>query len=84
MDLPFAQKRWCVAADLPYGIALSDYRDHEFGRRCGVRIAELGLLARAMFVIDRAGVVRYRQLVPEVTNEPDYDAVLEAVRAQLH
>jgi thiol peroxidase len=83
MDLPFAQKRWCVAAELPHLITLSDYRDHEFGRRYGVRILDLGLLARAVFVIDSEGVVRYRELVPEVTHEPDYDAILQAVRAQL-
>ncbi len=79
MDLPFAQKRWCGAAGVDRVQTLSDHRDAQFGAAYGTLIKELRLLARAVFVIDREGVVRYVQLVEEVTHEPDYEAVLKAV-----
>jgi thiol peroxidase len=80
MDLPFAQKRWCAAAGVDRVITLSDYLDTQFGLKYGVLIKELRLLARAVFVVDRDGVVRYKELVKEITNEPDYAAVLKAVQ----
>lgn len=79
MDLPFAQKRWCGAAGVDKVLTLSDHRNASFGTAYGVLIKELRLLARAVFVLDRGGTVRYIQIVKEVTDEPDYDAVLEAV-----
>lgn len=79
MDLPFAQKRWCGAAGADKVTTLSDHRDASFGTSYGVLIKELRLLARAVFVVDRDGVVRYMQLVDEVTNEPDYKSALDAV-----
>ena len=79
MDLPFAQKRWCGAAGVDRVTTLSDHRDAAFGTAYGVLIKELRLLARAIFVVDREGVLQYIQLVEEVTKEPDYQAVLEAV-----
>jgi thiol peroxidase len=83
MDLPFAQKRWCGAAGVDKVITLSDHRDASFGTTYGVLIKELRLLGRAVFVLDREGTIRYIQVVKEVTNEPDYDAVLEAVNKLL-
>lgn len=83
MDLPFAQKRWCGAAGVDKVITLSDHRDASFGTTFGVLIKELRLLGRAVFVLDREGTIRYIQIVKEVTNEPDYDAVLEAVNKLL-
>jgi thioredoxin-dependent peroxiredoxin len=80
MDLPFAQKRWCGVAGVDKVVTLSDHREASFGIRYGVLIKELRLLARAVFVIDAKGVVRYVQLVKEVTQEPDYEAVLRAVK----
>ena len=80
MDLPFAQKRWCGAAGVKNLTTLSDHRDAEFGRAYGVLIEELRLLARAIFVVDRQGVIRYIQVVKEIATEPDYAAVLDAVR----
>ena len=80
MDLPFAQARWCGAAGVDKVVALSDHRDAAFGEAFGVLIKELRLLARAVFIIDREGAIQYIQLVKEVTNEPDYNAALEAVR----
>ena len=80
MDLPFAQARWCGAAGVERVKTLSDHRDAAFGRAYGVLIKELRLLARAVFVVDRDGVVRHAQIVGEITDEPDYDAALGAVR----
>ncbi len=80
MDLPFAQKRWCGAAGVTRVQTLSDHGEALFGMAYGVLIKELRLLARAVFVVDKKGIVRYVQLVREMTKEPDYDAVLGAVR----
>jgi thiol peroxidase len=80
MDLPFAQKRWCGAREIKSVITLSDYREAAFGATYGVLIEELRLLARAVFVVDREGRIRYVQLVKEITSEPDYAAAIEAVK----
>lgn len=79
MDLPFAQKRWCGAAGVTNLKTLSDHRQAEFGVAYGVLIKELRLLARAVFILDREGTVQYVHLVKEVTNEPDYEEVLQAL-----
>jgi thiol peroxidase len=81
MDLPFAQKRWCGAAGIDRVRTLSDHRDASFGGAYGVLIKELRLLARAVFVVDAAGVIRYIQIVDDITKEPDYDAALSAVKS---
>lgn len=83
MDLPFAQARWCGAAGADHVVTLSDYKDHAFGHAYGVYMKELGLLARAVFVVDRDGIIRYVEYVPEVTNHPNYDQALAAVRSLL-
>jgi thiol peroxidase len=83
MDLPFAQKRWCGAAGVDKVITLSDHRDASFGQAYGVLIKGLRLLARAIFVVDKEGVLRYSQLVKEIADEPDYDAVLQALKKLL-
>jgi thiol peroxidase len=80
MDLPFAQKRWCGAAGVENLKTYSDHRAAAFGLAYGVLIKELRLLARAVFVVDQGGLVQHAQLVPELANEPDYEAVLQAVR----
>ncbi len=79
MDLPFAQKRWCGAAGVDRVKTYSDHRDAAFSLAYGVLIKELRLLARAVFVVDKGGVLRYSQLVKETANEPNYDEVLQAV-----
>ena len=79
-DLPFAQKRWCGAAGVENLKTYSDHREAAFGLAYGVLIKELRLLARAVFVVDKGGKVRHVQLVEELANEPDYEAVLQAVR----
>ncbi len=80
VDLPFAQKRWCGAAGVSAVQTLSDHRDTAFGLAYGVLIQGVRLLARAIFVVDKDGDVLYVQIVPEVAQEPDYAAVLDAVR----
>jgi thiol peroxidase len=80
MDLPFAQKRWCAAAGVDKVQTLSDHRDASFGTSYGVLIKELRLLARAVFLVDRKGIIQYIQLVKEVTKEPDYEAALNTLR----
>lgn len=79
MDLPFAQKRWCGAMGIDKVQTLSDHREASFGANYGVLIKELRLLARAVFVVDRKGVVTYTELVREVADEPNYEAVLAAL-----
>ena len=80
MDLPFAQKRWCGAAGVENVQTLSDHRQASFGKAYGVLIEDLRLLARAIFIVDRQGKVRYKQIVREITSEPDYGEALSALR----
>lgn len=84
VDLPFAQARWCGANGIENVLVVSDYKDKEFGNKYGVLIKEIGLLARAVFVLDKERVVRYVQLVPEITNEPNYDEVLSNIKKLLN
>ena len=83
LDLPFAQKRWCGAAGIDRVVTLSDYRERSFGQAYGVLIKELLLLSRSVFVVDATDTIRYIQHVPEVTQEPDYAAVIAAVKGLL-
>ncbi len=81
-DLPFAQKRFCGAEGLTNVISASEMRNRDFGDNYGVRIIDgplAGVLSRAIVVIDEAGKVIYTEQVPEITQEPDYDAALAAL-----
>lgn len=80
MDLPFAQKRWCAATGSDQVQTLSDHRDAAFGEAYGLIVKGVRLLARAIFVVDANGVIQYKQLVPEITTEPNYDEALEALK----
>ena len=80
MDLPFAQQRWARAAKVKNVTFLSDHRDGNFGTNNGLLIQPLRLLARAVIVTDKDGVVRYLQVVPEVTELPDMDAAMSAAK----
>jgi thiol peroxidase len=80
MDLPFAQKRWCGAAGIEHVQTVSDHRDASFATAYGLLIEELRLISRAVLIVDREGVLRYAEVVKEVTNEPDYEACLKALR----
>jgi thioredoxin-dependent peroxiredoxin len=82
-DLPFAQKRFCGAEDIENVTTGSGFRD-SFGADYGVTIADgpmAGLLARAVVVVGADGNVAYTELVPEIGQEPDYDAALSALRS---
>ena len=80
MDLPFAQKRWCAAEGIKDVRTVSDHRDGQFGAAYGVTIKELRLLARAIFVVDKQGTIRYVELVKEIADEPDYQGALDAAK----
>jgi thiol peroxidase len=80
MDLPFAISRFCTTAGIDKIKALSDHRDASFGNLYGVLIKELRLLARSIFIIDKDDVIRYIEIVPELTNHPDYDKAVGFVK----
>lgn len=84
MDLPFASQRFCSTEGITNLTVASDFRNRAFGRAYGVIIQEgplKGLLARTIFIVDPEGKVTYRQIVPEITQEPDDEEVLNAVRS---
>jgi thiol peroxidase len=78
-DLPFAQARWCGAAGIKNVMTLSDHAQMALADALGVHVKELRLLARTVFVVDSAGKIVYREIVPEITSEPNYEAALAAV-----
>lgn len=80
MDLPFAQKHWCAATEANNVLLLSDHMEGSFGREYGVLIEELRILARSVFVIGRHGHIKHVEIVPELSQHPNYDAALQAVR----
>jgi thiol peroxidase len=81
MDLTFAIARFCSAAGIDRVKTLSDHRDASFGNAFGVLIKELRLLARSVFILDRDNRVRYVEIVPDLSNHPDYDKALQALRS---
>lgn len=84
MDLPFAQSRFCSTEGLNNVVPLSVFRSHDFLKEYGLQLADgplKGLMARAVIVIDETGKVCYTQLVSNISNEPDYDAALQAANA---
>ncbi|KWT91570.1 thiol peroxidase [Candidatus Magnetominusculus xianensis] len=80
MDLPFANARFCTTAGIDKVKTLSDYKDAEFGMAYGLLIKELRLLTRAIVIIDKSGTIKYVEVVPEVTNQPNYDKALAALK----
>lgn len=83
MDLPFASAKFCSTEGIDNLVVGSDYVDKEFANAYGVLMADgklKGLCARAVFVVNRSGEVVYRQIVPEITDEPNYEEVLEAIK----
>ena len=83
LDLPFAQKRFCSAENITSMQTLSDVHDRSFGQNYGVLIEglPLALLSRAVFVVDKNGVIAYVEYVPEVGAHPNYDAALAALKS---
>ncbi len=80
-DLPFAQKRWCGVSNVSNLKTASDHRDLSFGTAYGTLIKETRWLCRAVFLVDKDGVLKYVEYVPEVSSEPNYEAALKAVKA---
>jgi len=80
MDLPFAQARWCGAAGVDKVMTVSDFKDRNFAMKYGVYMPALGLLARAVFLLDEDNTVLYSEYVPEVTDQPNFEAILEAIK----
>jgi thiol peroxidase len=80
MDLPFAISRFCTTAGIDRVKAYSDHRDASFGNAYGVLVKELRLLARSVFIIDKNDIVRYIEIVPELTDPPDYDKALAELK----
>ncbi len=79
-DLPFALKRFCAAEGIDNLVTVSDHKDKDYGIKYGLLIEELGILARAIVVIDKEDRVRYVEVVKEIAGHPDYDKALEAAR----
>ena len=82
-DLPVAQKRWCGAAGVDRVWTVSDHVAADFGVKYGVLIKERRWLRRAVFVVDQHDVIRYAAYMPKLGEQPDYEAVLAAVRKLL-
>lgn len=83
LDLPFAQGRFCSTEGIKNVVALSDFRNKEFGNAYGVILADSplqGLLTRAVFVVNPNGEIVHKEIVSEITTEPNYDAALNAVK----
>ncbi len=81
LDLPFAMNRFCGAENITNIRSASDYQDRNFGNNWGTLIEELKILTRAIFVLDAAGKVTHAEYVPEVTDEPDYNSALAALKS---
>jgi len=79
-DLPFAQKRFCKVENVENIKVLSDSVWRDFGEKYGLLIEDYGLLARAIFIVDAEGKLKYQELVPNIAQHPNYDAALEALK----
>lgn len=80
-DLPFAQKRFCAQEGIKNSISISDYKDHDFGKKYGFLIEDLALVSRGVVIVDKNGKIAYTEYVKEVTNEVNFEAALDAVKA---
>ena len=79
-DLPFAIKRFCSLNGIKNEVILSDYKTSSFGMNYGLLIKELNLLGRSVQIIDKNDILRYRQVVRELSTPPDYDEALKALK----
>ncbi|WP_189377390.1 thiol peroxidase [Thalassotalea profundi] len=80
-DLPFAQKRFCKAENIDKITVLSDSVWRDFATKYGILIKDMGLLTRSIFIIDQSGKIAYKELVPNISNHPDYDMALATLKA---
>ena len=79
-DLPFALGRFCADKEINNAITVSDYKYRDFENNNGLLVEELGLLARAVFILDKEGVIRYKEVLQEIGEEPNYEAALEELK----
>lgn len=80
-DLPFAQKRFCKAENIDKITVLSDSVWRDFATKYGILIKDMGLLTRSIFIIDSNGKIAYKELVPNISDHPDYDMALATLKA---
>jgi len=83
LDLPFASSRFCSAEGIDNLTVTSDFRNKDFANAYGVLLGGsvlAGVTCRAIFIVDENGVVTYKEIVPEITEEPNYDAALSALK----
>ncbi|WDE06855.1 thiol peroxidase [Thalassomonas viridans] len=80
-DLPFAQKRFCKSENIDKVKVLSDAVWRDFGSKYGLLIKDMGLLTRAIFIIDQQGIIAYKELVANISEHPDYDTALATLKA---
>lgn len=80
MDLPFALSRFCGAKGIQNAVTVSDYKDRDFANKYGLYIKELGLISRAVIIVDKNGNVAYKEYLKEITHEPNYDNALEELK----
>jgi len=83
MDLPAAQKRWCGAAGVEQVMTVSDVVKADFGRKYATLMKEIRLLRRAVFVVDKRGIITYAAYMPSNSDEPNYPEVLAAAKTAL-
>ncbi|OKP85029.1 2-Cys peroxiredoxin [Paenibacillus sp. P3E] len=83
MDLPFAQARWCGAAGIDRVVTLSDHKEASFGQAYGVLIKEFRLDMRSIFVVDKNNTLAYVEYLAEMSEHPNYEAAVAAVKALL-
>ncbi|HSQ16724.1 MAG TPA: thiol peroxidase [Anaerolineales bacterium] len=83
MDLPYTLKNWCAAAGIDQVTTLSDHQSADFGKKYGVLVKEKRIFRRAVFVVDRKGILTYTAYMPALGEEPNYAEVLEAARKAL-
>jgi thiol peroxidase len=80
-DLPFAQKRFCKAENIDKVKVLSDTVWRDFASKYGLLIKDMGLLTRAVFIIDQQGKIAYKELVSNISEHPDYDKALSVIKS---
>ena len=79
-DLPFALGRFCADKEINNAITVSDYKYRDFENNNGLLVEELGLLTRSVFVLDENGVIRYKEVLEEIGEEPNYTTALDALK----
>jgi thioredoxin-dependent peroxiredoxin len=82
-DMPVTHKRWCTDHNQQPCLTLADNRDHNFGKRYGTWVKDLGLHQRSVFVLDKKGIIRYVQYMPSIGDHPDYEKPVAVIKELL-